>query len=106
MNLKDFLKLYTAVDEKFIDEYYKFYELCDNDHYGIHLDKVIEYLEIKKIKAFYERFREHYSSPADYIIKIQKRIPVRGIKYRDYYITLKLSKKQSKKLSKKQSKRP
>ncbi len=28
ISIKDFLKLYTAVDEKFIDNYYVFYEKC------------------------------------------------------------------------------
>lgn len=29
ISLKDFLKTYTAISNKFIDEYYYFYELCD-----------------------------------------------------------------------------
>jgi len=33
--LKDFLKTYTAISNKFIDEYYHFYELCKNNMYGI-----------------------------------------------------------------------
>lgn len=31
--LKDFLKTYTAISNKFIDEYYKFYELCENNKF-------------------------------------------------------------------------
>ena len=52
INLKKFLKLYTALSNKFIDNYYYFYELCEKNKYGILLDKVIEYLEIKKKNYF------------------------------------------------------
>lgn len=30
ISLKDFLKSYIAISNKFIDEYYKFYQLCEN----------------------------------------------------------------------------
>ena len=33
LTLKDFLKLYTAIPIKFIDEYYEFYELCEKNEY-------------------------------------------------------------------------
>ena len=35
ISLKDFLKKYTAISSKFINEYYKFYELCENNKFGI-----------------------------------------------------------------------
>lgn len=38
INLKDFLKKYTAVSNKFIDEYYSFYEMCKKEKFGILLD--------------------------------------------------------------------
>lgn len=34
ITLLEFLKTYTAIDEKFIEEYYEFYRLCENDIYG------------------------------------------------------------------------
>ena len=55
-DLKTFLKKFTAINDKFIDEYYNFYELCYKQEFGINLDLVIEYLEIKLKKNFMERF--------------------------------------------------
>ena len=37
ITLKDFLKLYTAIPIKFIDSHFKFYEMCDNNEFGIRL---------------------------------------------------------------------
>jgi predicted SpoU family rRNA methylase len=48
MSLKDFLKTYTAVSSKFIDEYYKFYEMCENTIFGINVENIIEYLKNTK----------------------------------------------------------
>ena len=31
ITLKDFLIKFTAIPNKFINEYYKFYELCENN---------------------------------------------------------------------------
>lgn len=39
ISLKDFLKKYTAISNKFIDKYYKFYEMCEGDLYGIEAKK-------------------------------------------------------------------
>jgi len=47
ISLKNFLKTYTAISGKFIDEYYSFYELCNNDTFGIDSEKVIKYLGLK-----------------------------------------------------------
>ena len=32
ISLKDFLKKYTIINNKFIDEYYIFYELCEKKY--------------------------------------------------------------------------
>ena len=48
IELVGFLKSYTAIDEKFINEYYNFYKLCENDVFRMNLSLVIKYLEIKK----------------------------------------------------------
>ncbi len=52
LELKNFLKKFTSINNNFIDEYYKFHELCDNEEFGIDLDIVIEYLYIKRKKDF------------------------------------------------------
>jgi hypothetical protein len=58
ITLKDFLKKYTAISHKFIDEYYRFYELCEMNTFGIKLEDVLDYLEICKRDKFYERFKQ------------------------------------------------
>lgn len=52
ISLKDFLKKYTAISGKFIDEYYAFYELCISNTFGIDSEKVIKYLGLKDHKFF------------------------------------------------------
>ena len=37
ITLKNFLKTYTAISNNFIDEYYYFYELCENNMYRINV---------------------------------------------------------------------
>ena len=59
ITLKDFLKKYTAISNKFIDEYFLFYEKCENNIFGIMLD-------IKERKEFYSRFRKKH--PKNYSI--------------------------------------
>ena len=51
LSLKDFLKMYTGISNKFIDEYYKFYELCEKNIFGIDSIKVIKYLNIIEKKV-------------------------------------------------------
>ena len=58
ISLKDFLKTYTSISNKFIDEYYYFYELCENDTHGIDAELVIKYLDYKDKEKFYERLRK------------------------------------------------
>ena len=68
ISLKDFLKTYTGISNRFIDEYYSFYELCDKDPFGIDSMQVIKYLQIKYARAFHENLRDNYILNVDYII--------------------------------------
>ena len=43
LTLREFLYKFTAVPQKFIDEYYKFYELCENDKFGIPLELIVSF---------------------------------------------------------------
>ena len=54
ISLKDFLKTYTAISNDFIDKYYVFYELCENDRYGINAELVMLLIiyNIKILKNF------------------------------------------------------
>ena len=69
ITLKDFLKRYTMISSKFIDEYYSFYEMCEKNTFGILIDNVIKYLDIKNNDRFYENFKKKYIENVDYIIK-------------------------------------
>ncbi len=69
LSLKDFLKMYTGISNKFIDEYYKFYELCEKNLFGIDSIKVVKYLKIISSKKFHENLREKYILNKDFIIK-------------------------------------
>ena len=113
LTLKDFLKLYTAIPIKFIDEYYEFYELCQNNNFGIDAYIVIKYLNITDSQSFYRRLRSNYKLNSDYIItklnqKLQKgkqdtfyyisfetfeklcmnSTSIKGEQFRDYFIML------------------
>ena len=89
MNFKDFLKKYTTVSSRFIKEYYIFYEMCENIQYGIFIDDVIKYLEIKNAERFYENFKKKYIEDVDYIKKtIKNEKMIKGEKYTRYYINL------------------
>jgi phage anti-repressor protein len=68
ITLKDFLKKYTAISNSFIDEYFLFYDKCENKKFGIMLDEVLDYLDIKERKDFYSRFRKRYNVKYDYQI--------------------------------------
>ena len=69
ITLKDFLKKFTAISNSFIDKYYKFYELCENEPYGININLVFKYLKLKNEKKFIERLKNNYNENKDYIIK-------------------------------------
>lgn len=79
ISLKEFLIKYTAISEKFINEYYKFYELCEENSFGIKSLLVAKYLEYTDLKTFNEKLREKFILRSDYIIirkkeKLQKNI--------------------------------
>jgi phage anti-repressor protein len=88
ISLKDFLKTYTAISNKFVDEYYFFYELCENNNHGINCDLVINYLEYKNTKKFYERLREKYVHNIDFIIKRKINPGSKTAKRVEYFISL------------------
>ena len=89
ISLKEFLKKYTAVSSKFIDEYYVFYEKCEMNKYGILLDDVETYLGIKKIEKFRSNIRKKYIENIDYVKIInEKKNRTRYDKYNYYYLSL------------------
>lgn len=75
------------VNNKCVDDYYKFYEMCQNNKFGISVDDVVKYLELKSKKIFVEKLREKYVVNKDFIIKRIKQQSRKGIQEVFYYIT-------------------
>ena len=89
IGMKEFLKKYTAISNKFIDEYCAFYEMCEKEQFGIYIENIIEYLEIKNDERFYENFRKKYTEGIDYIKKHIKNEKMKErSKYTLYYVNL------------------
>jgi phage anti-repressor protein len=44
-----------------------FYDLCQDEQFGIKIEDVIKYLEIEKRDKFYERFKSNYKEGVDYM---------------------------------------
>jgi len=84
--LKDFLKKYTAISNKFIDNYYKFYEMCQDNNFGINVDEIVKYLNLNNRKKFIERLREKYIVNKDFIIKRIKQKSQKGTPDVLYYV--------------------
>ena len=59
ISLKEFLKMYTGISNKFIDEYYKFYELCEKEQFNIPLEMIAKYLTIESLKNFKTRTKNY-----------------------------------------------
>jgi phage anti-repressor protein len=87
ISLKEFLKTYTAISNKFIDSYYNFYEMCETQKFGIEVSKVIKYLGLTYPKKFYERLRTNYTLNKDYIIKRKKQKSMKGEQDTFYYLS-------------------
>ena len=87
ISLKDFLKKYTAISNKFINNYYKFYEVCENNIYGISVNDVVKYSNLNNRKKFIERLKEKYVVNEDFIIKRIKQKSQKGIQEAFYYIS-------------------
>jgi len=87
ITLVDFLKKYTAISNKFINEYYKFYNMCEKKYFGINIEDVIKYLDIKQTEEFYKRIRTKYTLNKDYIIIIDNHFKIKMKKYSNYYIS-------------------
>ena len=81
MKITDFLKKYSLIDEKFIDDFYSFYNEGQNEYdFVINLDNIAFWLEIRKdnLKTLLE---SNFVKNQDYI-ELDKLI----IKYKDNII--------------------
>ena len=87
ISLKDFLIKYTAISEKFINEYYKFYELCEENDFGIESSLVANYLEYDNLKKFNEKLREKFILSQDYTIIRKKQKSQKDIQDTFYFLS-------------------
>lgn len=93
ITLKDFLLKYTAISEKFINEYYKFHKMCEIDPFGIEIQDLIKYLDIKRKEEFMQNFRTKFVENRDYIKKEMHVMKTKNISTTRYYMTLDTFKK-------------
>ena len=87
ITLKEFLYKFTAIPQKFIDEYYKFYELCNNNIYGIPVENIIKYLGLTNQYMLEERIRKSYKLNIDYVIVRENKKLTKGSKDAHYMIS-------------------
>ncbi len=87
ISLKDFLVKFTAVPERFINEYYEFYELCETNNFGIPIERLITYLGITNRDKFEQRIRDTYELNIDYVIIRQQQKSMKGVKDAHYMLS-------------------
>ena len=80
-------KKYTAISNKFIDSYYRFYEMCETHKFGIDVSEVIKYLGLTYSKKNYERMRTNYKINKNYIIMRIKHKSIKGQRDIFYYLS-------------------
>lgn len=87
LTLKEFLYKFTAVPQRFIDEYYKFYELCEHDKFGIPLELIVKYLGIMNLVKIKERVRNSLELSIDYMIIRRQQKSMKGVKDAQYMLS-------------------
>lgn len=88
ISLYDFLVKFTDIPIKVIKKHLIFYDMCENNPFGINLEDVIKYLDIKKRESFLKRIRNKYQENIDYIKVTNKKFSKKGEIETFYYITL------------------
>ena len=72
MKITDFLKRYSLIDNKFIDDFYSFYDNAQNEYdYTIDLNNLAFWLEIKKFHLM-RLLESNFNEDDDYIIEEKK----------------------------------
>ena len=87
ITLKEFLKKFTAIPEKFINEYYKFYELCETNKFGILIESLVKYLGITSQKRLQETLRTSYELNIDYVIIRENNKLMKDVKDAQYMLS-------------------
>jgi phage anti-repressor protein len=86
ITLKEFLIKFTAIPINFIEGYYKFYEVCENNKFGIPIENIIAYLGITNQNKIKERIRNNYQLNKDYVIIRENNKLMKGIKDAHYML--------------------
>ena len=87
ITIREFLSRYTAIPKKFINEYIAFYDMCQHNQFGIPIEKVMKYLNIKDRLKLEERLRNRYELDKDFIIvRLQQKL-TKGIKDAHYMLS-------------------
>jgi len=87
ITLKEFLIKFTAIPEKFINEYTAFYDKCSSNKFGIKLEEIMKYLIIENLEKFEERIRDNYIEGVDYEkVRLNNKL-MNGIKDVHYMIS-------------------
>jgi phage anti-repressor protein len=84
ISFKDFLKRYTSVNNKFIDEYFYFSDQSSYAEHKIESTDVMWYLNISDKDKFHELLRKQFRNNYDYVIERTtnvKKNKVTSIKY-------------------------
>jgi len=68
MNFAEFLKKYSSIDNKFIDDYLDIYDINNNDIFIVNLEKIANFLETPK-GDLKKTLINSYELNKDYIIK-------------------------------------
>ena len=85
--LIEYIQKETGYSYTFIDEYYAFYKLCENETFGIPAEKVIIYLGITNQYNFKERLRATYTLNTDFVIIRKQQKSTKGVKDAHYMIS-------------------
>ena len=77
MNLIDFLKKYTKINNEFIDDFFSLYDSKDKYNFSINIDAITKWFAIRK-DTIKDTLVNSYKENIDYKIKINKIIGQKG----------------------------
>ena len=77
MNLIDFLKTYTKINNEFIDDFFSLYDSKEKYNFSINIEAISKWFNMRK-DHIKKTLTESYKENIDYKIKINKRIGQKG----------------------------
>jgi len=88
MNLVEFLKKYSKVSNKFIDDFFSLYDINNKDSFIINLENIVNWLNTKKSKIK-ETLENSYQLNIDYIINKTPNTGKKGAPKEEILLTVK-----------------